>query len=491
MLKAPVPLLLLALAALTANGCSRAAAQTLVPQPSEGSRAPDGQGDVELVVYAGDFAMVRDVRRVDLAPGRAKIGLQGVSQSLDQNSVVFTWPGSKDARVVSSTYDLGTNDSGHLLKRYLGREVELVYRGENGQEGERTKGLLEVADPGNTVVLSNGKYIVNPNATIEAPADGNLATLPQLSAEIESGKGGPTDLAVNYMTGGMGWSADYTATLSPDKELAGLECWATVTNKTGTDYPNAKIRFVAGSPNRALEKQDQVAYYQSGRAAVTAEPPASTMNRAFDAPQTLGELIAYPYKASATIRQDQMNRVRMMGSDSVRVHRVYSVDLPSLDRESNSFTQPEARLSATLGVNFVNAKASGLGLPLPGGTVRVYEPDAGGAIRYVGAAPIGDTPKDAAVSLELSKVFDLYARGRQVDAHQVDKRHVRRTVEVTVTNEKTKAQDVRLVQSFGGGWKLESASLKGTKSDAQTMQWTVHVPSGGSTKLRYTALMGP
>ena len=483
-MKAPAPFLLLALAAFASHGCARAEAQTLR------STTREGQGDVELVVYAGDFAMVRDVRRVDLAPGRAKVGVQGVSRSLDQDSVVFSWPKTKDARVVSSTYDLGMNDSGHLLRRFLGHEVELVYRSDSGREGERTKGILEVADPGNIVVRADGKYIVNPNATIEAPADQGIVTLPQLSAEVESKGGGPTDLAVTYMTGGMGWNADYTATLAPDRDVLGLECWATVTNKTGTDFPDAKLRFVAGEPNRAVRgRRGQVQEYEA-RDMVAAAPMAK-MNNGFDAPQAMGELVAYPYKTTATIRQDQMNRVRMMGSDAVGVHRVYSVALPSLDRDYSTFNQPQARLSATLGVNFTNAKASGLGLPLPGGTVRVYEPDATGAIRYVGAAPIVDTPKDAAVSLELSKVFDVYARGRQVDAKKVDKKHTRRTVEVVLSNEKAKAVDVRLVQPFDGGWKVVESSTKGTKTDAQTTQWTVHVPAGGTTTLRYTALLGP
>ncbi len=486
-MKAPVPFLLLALAVIASHGCARAEAQTMQAGPR------DGQGNVELVVYAGDFAMVRDVRRVDLSAGRVRLGLQGVSKSLDQDSVVFSWPKTKDARVVSSTYDLGMNDSGHLLRRFLGKEVELVYRSDSGREGDRTRGILEVADPGNVVVRADGKYIVNPNATIEAPADAGIVTLPQLSADVESGGGGSTDLAVTYMTSGMGWSADYTATLAPEGDQLGLECWATVTNKTGTDFPDAKLRFVAGSPNQAVRDRSPSQVFSpnevSGSAA--AKSDFRTMNRAFDAPQAMGELVAYPYKASATIRQDQSNRVRMMGSDAVKVKRVYSVALPTLERDENTFNQPDARQNATLGINFANAKDSGLGLPLPGGTVRVYEPDAGGAIRYVGAATLGDTPKNAAVSLELSKVFDVYARARQVAAQRVDKKHTRRTIEVVFSNEKPKGVDVRLVQPIDGGWKIADGAAKGVKTNAQTSQWTVHVPAGGEARLRYTVLLGP
>jgi len=483
------PFLLAALAALTSYGCMRAQAQTTAA-PSDPTR-----GAIELTVYAGDFAMVREMRKVDLQAGRVRVGLLGVSKQLDQNSVLFDWPKTKDAKVVSSTYDLGMSSSGRLLERFLGQEVELVYHGQDGKEGQRTKGILEVSEPGNVVIKADGKYIVNPDATIEAPTNTGIVTIPQLSAEVESKSGGATDLGMSYMTGGLSWSADYTVTLAPDTDTLDLECWATVTNKTGTDYPEAKISFVAGSPNKVLnESQDQArkspttSFYASGKVARMRD---MEMNGAFEAPRAMGEMYAYPYKSTATIRQDQMNRVRMMGSEDVKVKRVYSIALPGVWREYAEFNaNPDQRITATMGINFSNAKASGLGLPLPAGAIRVYEPDSTGAVRYVGAAGIGDTPKDAKVSLELTNVFDLYARAKQISAQRIDKKHTSRTVEVTISNEKAKAKEVRLVEPFGGTWKITSESDKSMKLNASTNQWTVTVPAGGEKKLRYTVVLG-
>ena len=482
------PLLLLALAALAAHGCGRAEAQTV--------KIPDepGRGPIELTVYADDFGMVRETRRVELSAGRGRVGLLGVSKSLDQQSVMFSWPKASDAKVVSSTYDLGVGNSGRLLQRFLGKSVDLVYRGQDGREGERIRGVLEVADPGNVVVRTNGKYVVNPQATLEAPADMGIVAIPQLSAEVESGRGGATDLGVSYMTNGLSWNADYTVTLAPEGGKLGLECWATVTNRTGTDFPDAKISFVAGSPNRAVRNRNQPQEYQfEARAVGKVELNApAQMNAAFNQPRSIGELYAYPYKSTATIRQDQMNRVRMMGSEGVAVKRVYSIALPEVTRDYAELNaNPDRRLTATMGINFVNSKGSGLGLPLPAGAIRVYEPDATGAARYVGAAGIGDTPKDARVSLELTNAFDVYARARQVSVQKVDKRHVRRTVEVTVSNEKSKPTEVRLVQSLGSSWRIESETVKGMKTNSAQNQWTVSVPAGGETKLRYAVVLGP
>ncbi|RYG37795.1 DUF4139 domain-containing protein [bacterium] len=477
-----IPLALVASAVV--YGCARSEAQ-MVKGPAD-----PGRGPVELTVYADDFGMVQETRKVDLAIGKNRIGLLGVSKSLDQNSVIYSWPTSKDAQVLSSTYDLGVNDSGRLLTRFLGQTVDLVFRGDDGSEGQRLQGTLEVAEAGNIVVKVGEKYIVNPNATIEAPANAGIVTIPQLSAEVESKSGGSTELALTYMTEGLSWNADYTATLAPDKDELNLECWATVTNRTGTDFPDAKLSFVAGSPNRAVK----------GRLRDTTLASESDMNARFPAaaaakgkyfrdPEAVGELYAYPYKSTATIRQDQMNRVRMMGSESVEVKRVYSIALPTMYREYGEFA-PDRRLTATMGINFANAEKTGLGLPLPAGAVRVYEPDSKGAVRYVGAASIGNTPKNARISLELTNVFDVYAQARQVSAQRIDKRRTRRTVEVTLHNEKIKPVAVRLVQYLGEPWKLEAETHKSGRLNGGTNEWKVTVPAGGEAKLRYSVIFG-
>ena len=478
---------LLALATVALHGCNRAEAQSTKALPAT---ADPARGPIELTVYTGDFGMVRETRRVELAKGRGRVGITDVSKSLDGNSVLFSWPDTKDATVVSSTYDLGTGDSGKLLSRFLGKTVELVYRGLDGREGERIKGILEVAEPGNIVVKAEGRYIVNPNATIEAPANEGIVAIPQLSAEVQSDRGGTTDLGVSYMTEGLSWNADYTLTLDPERDKLDLECWATVTNRTGTDYPGASIRFVAGSPNRAVRSETRAKYYNEAQEYDARKPMASPRASAQSLePEAMGELYAYPYESTATIRQDQKNRVRMLGSDGVRVERVYSIALPGVYYGYETFGEnPDRRLTATMGINFTNGKGAGLGLPLPAGAVRVYEPDAKGAARYVGAASIGDTPKDARVSLELTNAFDIYARARQVSWQQLDKKHIRRTVEVTVSNEKKTDSDVRLVQNLGSGWKLDSQNIKGRKLNSAQNEWTVSVPAGGETKLRYAVV---
>jgi hypothetical protein len=120
----------------------------------------------------------------------------------------------------------------------------------------------------------------------------------------------------------------------------------------------------------------------------------------------------------------------------------------------------------------------------------VFEPSKGGAPVLIGAATIGDTPKDDRMDLTLSEVFNLYARGKLVEAKKLDKRRTQYTYEVTVSNEKEKDVVVRLVAGFYGQWSIAKESVKSTKLDSGSAQWTLAVPASGETKLAYSVVIG-
>ena len=58
---------------------------------------------------------------------------------------------------------------------------------------------------------------------------------------------------LSYLTGGLGWKADYVAELSPKEDSIDLSGWVTLTNTSGTSYHNAKLQLVAGDVNTVQE----------------------------------------------------------------------------------------------------------------------------------------------------------------------------------------------------------------------------------------------
>lgn len=199
-----------------------------------------------------------------------------------------------------------------------------------------------------------------------------------------------------------------------------------------------------------------------------------------------GELYAYPIDLPATIAPEEMNRVRMFVSTQVPVKKDYSVRLDPY----GGYDGRPSRQNATLTLDFTNSKESELGMPLPQGTARAYEPDASGAAQYIGAADIRDTPKDQLVSLTLSNVFDVTSQAKLVKTRRLDKRHEQRDYAVTLANAKKVPVVLRVVQAFEGDFAVTTESQKSKRLNAREAQWTVTIPAGGDVKLTFSVRVG-
>ena len=66
-----------------------------------------------------------------------------------------------------------------------------------------------------------------------------------------------------------------------------------------------------------------------------------------------------------------------------------------------------------------NEERAGLGMPMPAGTVRVYQPDSRGGMQFVGEDRIGHTPKDETLNLKIGNAFDVVAERKQTDFEKI------------------------------------------------------------------------
>ncbi len=453
------------------SGCAKASAQS-----SEGAQV--GDRSLDLTVYKSDFAEVRDTRNVTLSGGSTHVELRDVSKALDPKSVIFEWPGQEGREVTSNTYDLGVGSGDGLLKRFVGHEVELVWRSNNGSEGQRLKGTLELADNG--IVLKVGdKFYVNPDGTIIAPSGENLVTSPTLSADVQSGAPGEAKLRTTYLSHGMSWSADYVGTLSPDSDFMRLDCWASVTNRTGTDFPHAHITLVTGSPNVVMEPQvELMAAAPKAMAGDIGGFPGGRSNAYVKAPRSVGEMYSYEVKLPATIQQDQMTRVSMLSANRVPIKRDYSIALAPGTGDAN-------RQTAQMAISFVNRTDSGLGKALPQGGIRVYEPSGDREV-YIGGSSLGDVPKDDKVDLTLTDAIDVYSRSKVVKTQRIDKHRYVRSYHADLYNEKKKDISLRVVYQTDEVDKIVSQSIKGLRKDATTLEWKIVVPAGQHLPLDFS-----
>jgi hypothetical protein len=136
-------------------------------------------------------------------------------------------------------------------------------------------------------------------------------------------------------------------------------------------------------------------------------------------------------------------------------------------------------------LSFINDEKSRLGIPLPGGIVRVYKADNAGQAIFVGEDSIDHTPKNETVKLSLGQAFDVTARGKQTDFEDLGSDLYESAYEIEFKNAKSQPVAVTLAQSMPGDWKLVRESQSHEKPDASTALWHITIPAEGSAKLTY------
>ena len=85
---------------------------------------------------------------------------------------------------------------------------------------------------------------------------------------------------------------------------------------------------------------------------------------------------------------------------------------------------------------FKNEEKSGLGMPMPAGTVRVYQSDSNGGVQFVGEDRIMHTPKDETLNLKIGHAFDVVAERKQTDFRRITDNVFEVEFAVTLRNHK-------------------------------------------------------
>ena len=439
----------------------------------------------------GSFAVVTDRRSIELKAGANVLELPEVAAELDVASVLFrdaTDPGGTAVLEQRFQHDLASVS--HLLARYLGQPLTLVT-----DQGERKGTLLSFDD--HEIVLGTE----DPKAPVEivqrgahlrdirfGAVPGGLVTRPTLFFRVDARRAGAHLVEVTYQTGGMSWSADYTAVLGADEKKVDLSGWLTVANHAGARFADAQLRLVAVSGGRpALAMQP--AYNPDG------SPASPSTARRVEYRYELPRPVTLEPKATQQLELLPPSAVgggRILVYDALPQfadpYTYYPGAYPNMDQNAATYvpvmTQPEAYLEIE------NSKKGGLGMELPAGRVRVYKRDAGGVVELVGENVVDHTARDGALRIRLGASQDAEGSRKQVD-FVIDEqaRTIRETVEVRVKNRKKQAVEVLVTERMfrWNQWTIENESVPGTPAgDGKSASFRLKVPAGGEQTLTYT-----
>jgi hypothetical protein len=433
----------------------------------------DDQTGVAVTIYNQDLALVRDGRVMTLIKGENDVAFIDVSGHMQPETALLKSSGGK-LDVLEQNFDFDLLTPEKLLEKSVGGTVRVIVT--DPKTGKETVEEAKVLSVANGVVLQIGDRLETqaPGRIVFAEVPPNLRSRPTLVTKISSDTAGKLPVELDYLTGGLSWAADYVAELAPDERSIELKGWVTLTNTSGTSYRNAKLQLVAGDVNRVRR--------EITAGAATAMP----MSAAAPAPmaeQALFEYHLYTLGRPTTIAENQTKQVELLTGHAIPVTKEYR--FANLAPGYNYQMGEAPRVNASVRLKFVNTEKSGLGIPLPQGTVRVYKADNAGQAIFVGEDAIQHTPKNEYVDLTLGQAFDVTARGKQTDFETLGDNVYESAYEIEFKNAKSEAVTVILAQTVPGDWKMLEESANHEKADASTALWHISVPANGSTKLAY------
>lgn len=419
------------------------------------------QAGTALTIYSDGFGLISEERELQLKKGRQEWLFDGVSRQIEAASVLFSCEG---VNLLEQNFEYDLVDESTLLNRYLGREVDVQI-----EEGEWLCGTLLSGGLGLILQTAQGVVSLRPEALVAVryPSlpDG-LRLKPALRWELDSRVEGKRAATLSYISGGLGWKAEYVCLLSEDDNRMELASWVNLSNQTGLSWEDASLQLVAGKVNRVNRQPDYLA--KGPRMAMSAD----AMEAGFQEESFFEyHLYTLPRPVSVADRQDK--QVALFDSRPVSVQKRYIAD-------SNRGAEVAVELE------FTNSKEKGPGLALPEGTVRMYKKDSRGRRQLVGEDAIRHTPVDEKVLLHAGKAFDLVSEHKVLDERRSG-RSVERDYEVVLKNRKDKeAVEITVREHPWGDWEVRSSTVKAVKVDANTLEMVVPLKAGETRSVRFT-----
>jgi hypothetical protein len=285
-------------------------------------------------------------------------------------------------------------------------------------------------------------------------------------------------LEVSYIARSMSWKADYVFVVNDKDDKGDLVGWVTLQNQTGATYRDAELKLVAGDVNRVRdEEQEQPTRMYKAAAPMAAGAPAFREEGLF-------EYHLYTLGRPTTVRDKEQKQVTLLEAAGIGVQKKL-IFFGQQYWFRGQYGQVAKNQKVGVYLDFKNAEANHLGMPLPKGTVRVYKADKSGAKQFVGEDSIDHTPRDEKIRIKMGEAFDVVADRKQMEWKALGNCVSESAWEIELRNHKDEAVRVEVREPAGGDWTIVESSIPATKEDAQTFTFDVPIPKRGSTKVKY------
>lgn len=425
--------------------------------------------EVSVTVYNQNLGLISESRQFDVKAGMQHLTLTDVASQMVPPSVRIHFE-SPGVEVHEQNYHYDLVNTPAILQRYIDQRIRIV-----GQEGAVYEGTLLATSGSYVLSTSSGLKIIMPEQVLQvdlAELPAGFYTRPTLDWLVAAGSPGKVSATVSYLTNGIGWQAEYVAHLNADDTKLDLSGWASIDNQSGATYADAKLKLIAGDIHRP--RGPEVYRMDFAMASREALPKAGFDERSFF------EYHLYDLPRRTTVANRENKQIALFEPATTPVTKKFLY---------RSWKDQE---KVAVVVEFQNAKAAGLGMPLPAGLVRVTKSDLDGTSQLLGEDRIDHTPKDEELTLEVGNAFDLTPEYAQVDRRRISLYVDETDVKIKLRNHKTAQVTIEVQEKAPRWqtWRIMTSSVPYEKKDANTFIFKVPVPADGESEITYTLRTG-
>lgn len=425
-----------------------------------------------LTIYNDGRVLVRRTVPVTVPKGTST---QRVSLGALDPASVFSL--DSGVTLTGLAYD-GAVDEASVLRRSVGRR--LIFR---LPESKDTIGALVLGVDPLRLQLPDGRVTFSPPGAALYPGDVVVAD-PTASLKLESARA-QDRLRLGYFTGGAQWRASYHVALGP---AAARVTGSAVLESQALRAEDAEVQLLAGAVGQAQQPMPPSPYQAR---AMMAE--AAALDKATASEQRVGEFHLYSLPGRSTLLPGLTTTIALFEPADVKYERNYVVHgsvpwwgmLPQQGDETATPVEIVYTLKRPRKTDFGDR-------PLPGGTVRLFQPDSGGRAQLVGEAALDHTPAGQDVRLSAGTAFDLTARrlqtsyGTRRDSTKAGWRTVATAdYRATLRNATDTAATVDLQEERAGEWAVVQSSVPAEKVSSTITRFRVKVPARGETVVTY------
>jgi hypothetical protein len=472
--------------ALIHNSSSVHAAQNtpsaMAAQSAAHETTMNDQTDLAVTVYNSNVALVRDTRDVALPTGDFQLRFMDIAATVMPATVHFRSVADPEKlSVLEQNYEYDLLDANKVLDKYVGREVTILRAvSKNGStEWEETRATL-LANNNGAPVWKIGNDIVTGMSTGSyrfTSLPDNLYSRPTLVWLLNNTGARRQKIEASYLANNVSWSADYVMTVAREETNADLDGWVTMANNSGAAFKNAKLQLVAGELNRVYPMSVTGGARMEMNMAAKAAAPMQQ--------ESFSEYHLYTLNRRTTIFDKETKQLSLLNASRFPVQKHFIVNGQSYYYRSQMSPGSPVKDAVLVYYKFKNEEKTGLGMPLPAGTVRVYQADSHGGILFIGEDRIDHTPKDENVSIHIGNAFDIVAEHKQTDYKKIDNHTYEMEYEITLRNHKETPVTIEVNEPIGGDWEMLNSTFPAKKTAAFAAQFSVPVAKDGTAVLKY------